>query len=122
MILFNLATTIHQRTAFLQRHVDQALHFALELYDVGFDILIQDETEEVDDMSNSMSLAILNNMAEVHWALSDFAKASRVLELQKDLLDILISSKRPVSFSEQEMELLILNTHVLQAPAGAAAA
>lgn len=120
IIFFNLAATIHQR-ALVQRHGDQALNVALELYDVGFDLLIQEEIC-CDDCSNNISLAILNNMAEVHWALSDFSRASRVLELQKGLLDIIFSNRRPHGFSEQEMEIFILNTELLQAPVGAAAA
>lgn len=122
MLLFNLATTIHQRGTSMQRHMDQALNIALELYDVAFDILLQEECCCLDDWSNNISLAILNNMAEVHWTLSDYNKVTRVLELQKGLLDIIISSKRPTNFSEQEMETFILNTQLLQAPAGAAAA
>ncbi|CAB9514839.1 expressed unknown protein [Seminavis robusta] len=124
LIIFNVAATIHQRSAALPREqqCDQALTVALELYDVGFDLLIQEESCCVDDWSTNISLAILNNMAEVHWTLSDFNKASRVLELQKSLLEILFSNKRPHNFSDQEMEVFILNTHLLQAPSGAGAA
>ena len=133
MILFNLAMTIHQTST---TNHDQnlttdggrgkqetgALMMALELYDAGFDLLLQDEHCCADDWSTNISLAILNNVAQVHWALSDFAKASRVLELQKGLLDIIVSNQRPHTFSDQEMELFVLNTHLLQAPSGAAAA
>jgi hypothetical protein len=120
LTFFNLAATIHRRSA--SQRFDRALKVALELYDVGFDVLIQEESCCIDDWATNISLAILNNMAEVHWSLSDFAKANRVLELQKGLLDIIFSNKRPHNFSDQEMETFILNTHLLRAPSGAAAA
>jgi hypothetical protein len=120
LIFFNLAATIHRGSTSGQ--CGNALKGALELYDVGFDVLIQEESCCGDDWAANISLAILNNMAGVHWTLSDFAKASRVLELQKGLLEIMLTNKRPRSFSDQEMETFFLNTHLLQAPSGAAAA
>lgn len=123
MVFYNLASTFQKTGDSTHRYSsEQALTIALKLYDVGFDLLIQEERCCVDDCSTNISLAILNNMAEAHWTLCDFDRASRVLELQKGLLDIIVSNKRSHSFSEEELELFIMNTHLLQAPSGAAAA
>ena len=121
MLFFNLAQTIHTCRDSL-RYPEYALRVALEMYDVGFDLLLEDEACSNDDWATNISLALLNNSAEIHWALSNFAKARRVMDLQKNLLEIIQSNMRATSYSEKEIEIFIMNTHLLQAPSGAAAA
>lgn len=121
MLFFNLALTIHKNSASL-RYSECALHVALDLYDVGFDLLLEDEACSNDDQATDISLGILANKAEIHWVLSDFAKCARVLELQSSLLDIQQSNRRPSSYTEQEMEIFAMNVHLLQPPTCAAVA
>lgn len=120
ILCFNLATTVHQK-GIGRSNCERELKAALELYDVAFDLLIQKEIRE-DDWANNINLAALNNMAQIHYELSEFTKAIRVLDLQKDLLRIIFDNKRPHNFSESEMELFILNTHLLRTPSSASAA
>lgn len=133
ILFFNMATTIHQTRAYSGDDEDDngancsngdelALQVALQLYNVGFDLLIQEESSCMDDWATNINLAALNNMSQCHYALSDFAKASRILDLQKSLLQIIFTNKRPHNFSEQEMELFVLNTHLLKTPTAASAA
>lgn len=121
MLFFNLATTIHTTCDSLS-YPEYAMRVALELYDVGFDLLLDDEACSTDDCATNVSLAMLNNSADIHWRLSNYTKAYRVMELQKQLLEIMQTNMRDTGYSEKEIEVFIMNTQLLQAPSGAPAA
>jgi len=128
MLFFNLASTIHLSVDSL-RYPEYALRVALELYEVGFDLLLQVDDEGLfsNDSNNNdwpadISLAILTNMAEIHWTLSEFAKAARLMELQQSLLEIVESNVRQSCYSEQELEAFAMNIHLMRTPSGAAVA
>ena len=74
-IMFNLALSHHLNalSAFTKEQHDMWLHHALSLYELAYTIQMQEDSE----VSVECTMATINNLGQVHYALGNTEKASR---------------------------------------------
>lgn len=116
ILLFNMALTFHQRGSYAGE--TSKLCKAQSLYKLSCDLI-----NEISSCSGALLLAAMNNQAQIHFELGNYAQAIDVLgAMGREANEICLAESPSSPFTQEHFDQFYLNIAVTRPPIAAACA